>query len=164
MIISSVSTLRLIPLLITASLCIGGRFAAAETGNPAADRPDNTYSVSFFCLKQHSAIGPSSITLHDNGTLHLVIDNEDLTDTDGTYTIKNSTFEAAYSFSVKRRGRQIQYTLDLSGIALFSAYIAGKAVLTEYTAQKAITQKIPFVFLASRKKTQENGQPSLFPF
>jgi len=149
--------------LLTFLVCAGVLYAGQHTGvKETASGPKPGYEVRFFCLKPRHAIGRSRLELHDNGTVAFAIENEDLVDTQGTYSLRGPAFEAREEFRIKNRDT-FRYAFHFTGIKLFDAYIAGVARLKEYRVPDRLIQVIPFVFVATTKNKAEQKKKSL-PF
>jgi len=144
------------------SLC---RLDPAHGGQPGTCQrfPDNQsgwYELSFFSLKQGSALKNARMKLCDNGKLAFDIRGERLQGVAGIYSRDGVRFGATVSFSV-HKGKKYRYVIRMDGIRLFEAY-AGIARLQEYIEESRLTQEIIFLFSATHPRQPDPEENAFY--
>lgn len=104
-------------------------------------------------MRPRASIAGSRLCLRDNGTLQLSIPDEQFTVTENSYSRSGIRFSGTLGF--ERAGSSCRYRLELSGVSLMGRWMAGQAVLHEYVRQERMTQRLPFLFLATANGSAE---------
>jgi len=129
--------------------CVLGLYAYTQpchAQNPVDAADNQTLPIRFISLKPGNTIGASNLHLHAEGTLDFSIEDETLTNTTGTWSIKTNRFSARIDFTIDKQAC-FHYRLQLDGYCLLGMY-AGTASLLEYNHPGRLTQHIRFLFYA----------------